>query len=80
MTAKIEHGTRAGYQRHTIQGVTPCDPCRKANRDYQALLYKQNPAPQRARAAARYRALARLARRYPDDYQALLSEEAGGPR
>lgn len=29
-------GTRAAYNRHTRAGETPCEPCTRANREYQA--------------------------------------------
>lgn len=61
MTA-FEHGTPAGFRRHYRDGQPPCEPCRTA----------YNFA-----ANTRNRALAELARSYPDEFQALLiAEEA----
>ena len=35
MENKFEHGTLAGYNKHTrIQGELPCEPCRDAMKDY----------------------------------------------
>lgn len=73
------HGTYAGYQAHMRQGIPPCGPCRKANAEY-ARMYRANRSPEKKRrdskkAAARSRALWRLADRHPAEFGIYLAEE-----
>jgi len=75
----FKHGTRAGFQTHYRRGDTPCDECRQADRDYQAL-HRKRSQKYRIRNRARSRALQRLARRYPVEFRSLLIEELKAAR
>ena len=57
-------GTRSAYNRHLRHHEEPCEACKAANTAY------AKPGN-----AARQRAWQRLARRYPQEYRALLAEE-----
>lgn len=70
-------GTSAGYQRHYRRGEAACAPCRKARAEKQALR-RRDPAvraDESSRAAARSRALWRLADEHPDRFRELFIEE-----
>jgi hypothetical protein len=73
------HGTYAGYQQHVINDRDePCAPCRKANAKYHRKHRATHPEriqAERSRAAARGRALERLAAVYPAVFRALFEEE-----
>lgn len=71
-------GTYSGYQLHRKRDEKPCGPCREASaaymRNYRSL------KPERWRAdrwwnSTRIAALERLAREYPDRFQAIITEE-----
>lgn len=66
-------GTYAGYSAHYRNGEKPCDPCRLARNDYVAST--RDIRQGMARENARNRALAELARRYPDEYRELYDAE-----
>lgn len=81
LDARQPCGTPAAYTRHTRRGEEPCEPCRAANAEASARRRAADKAagrkPRVREAArvyqrARQRALADLARRYPDEYEALL--------
>lgn len=73
----IEHGTPAGYQAHRKAGEDACSACRTAAAEY-AREYRKKPE-QRRRAStynsARSRALTRLAKLHPAQFEILLNEE-----
>lgn len=81
---EVEHGTYAGYQWHRRVDVPLCDPCREANRQYQAAYragqivgtagdaYRErNRKANQARSAA----AEALKRNHPAEYQQLLVGE-----
>lgn len=73
-----KHGTYAGAQAHQTTGIPRCAPCKVAAAEYMAAWRKANPGyarDQRKRTRIRNRALARLARMYPKEFNALLIEE-----
>lgn len=69
-------GTQAGYQRHLDYGEPTCADCRRANaersRAIRAERGRSNPKRERRWAAAHSRAVAQLAREYPERYRELL--------
>ena len=70
-------GTYAGAQVHRRNREKPCDPCRLASNDY---MRERRKAPhvreeEKKDAAARSRALWRLAALHPGEYQNLYREE-----
>jgi len=77
MSKMVEHGTDAGYQHHTRYGTPSCEECRAAHAEYQRQLRSDAPRRrlERARNNARTRALWELARKYPDDFVALVSSK-----
>lgn len=76
-------GTTKGYGRHVRRGERPCDSCREAMNAYnreRRRKWESNPntkAADRARRKAKARAWAALAKRHPEEYQALLLVELG---
>lgn len=46
-TGAVECGTLSAYQRHVRRKETPCEPCRKANREYFAEYRRRNGRPRR---------------------------------
>jgi hypothetical protein len=72
-----QHGTMSGYCLHQIIGTPPCEACRKAKHEYNMQRKATNPKTQKnlSTTLARYRALARLSRRYPEEYRVLYEEE-----
>lgn len=80
-----ECGTPAGYQAHRKRNEDACPDCRKARADYSTQIrdrYPSHRVKQYTRQAARYRALVRLSKVHPGDYELLLADElrkAGEP-
>lgn len=82
MTRELQPcGTPAAYMRHIKAKQKPCEPCRLAWNAYQ-VDRRQDPdirmatrEANKVSRVARYRALVRLAKRYPPEYRALLAEE-----
>lgn len=79
-----KRGTITGYDRHVTQNLEkPCPECREAWRAYhrehrkEYLAKPEKRAHDRAMRKARERAKAALAKRHPDEYQALLRAELG---
>jgi hypothetical protein len=73
-----EHGTYAAYQTHLRFKTEPCHACRKARNRYMAEYRARRPetlAIDVATAAARLRALKRLAKLHPTQYRALYRQE-----
>lgn len=73
-----ECGTPAAYQRHRRKGEEACEPCKAANRAYQAQYRAANPGRSQAETrkhAARQRALWRLKLEYPRRFHQLFKEE-----
>jgi len=73
-----ECGTHAAYQRHLRKGEQACEPCKAANRAYQAKYRAANPGKRHVETrkhAARQRAVWRLRLEYPTRYARLYSEE-----
>jgi hypothetical protein len=71
-------GTYAAYQRHVKEDTKIDEACRVAKNVYAQELRERNPglrARERRDAAARGRALTRLAREHPDEYSRLLEDE-----
>jgi hypothetical protein len=76
-------GTYGAYQAHRRRGETPCAPCRRANADYMAEIRRRYPRHRQRdyeRTVIRNRALARLAELHPEEFEALLTEEARAAR
>lgn len=74
----ILHGTYAGAQVHQRLGIPTCIACATARAEYMAAYRAANPVKkrdQRNRTRVRNRALARLAKRYPTEFNQLLMEE-----
>ena len=71
-------GTNGGYQRHRKSGETPCAACREAKREYQRT-YRASSESTRDReyrySLARHRAIERLIRLHPAQFDALLADE-----
>ena len=63
-------GTRKAYQRHINRGEEPDELCKEANREYTRKFNRHTGASR-----ARNRAYRRLARKFPDVFAALLTEE-----
>lgn len=77
-----ECGTYAAYQQHRANGEIPCAACRRANAVYKRR-YRRRPEVRDVEArenAARSRALWRLARLHPAQFQILYREELLGDR
>jgi hypothetical protein len=74
----IEHGTPKGYQQCRLGPETACEACREAHRVYIARWRQQNPermVKHYQRTAARGRALERLAKRFPREFESLYAAE-----
>lgn len=69
------HGTYAGWQVHQREGKRACTACREARNAYMRKFRSETGADWRAQGNARHRALSKLARLYPDDYQRLYVME-----
>lgn len=78
----VQHGTPQGYKKHLKKdsgwGSTPCDDCRAAH-NREVAEYRERTGRDRSqdndRRTARNRALGRLAKLRPREYDALLAEE-----
>jgi hypothetical protein len=73
-----EHGTYATWNWHLNHGVPVCEPCRAAARAYKTKWRSKNldgRRRERLSSAANSRALWRLARIYPEEFQLLVDEE-----
>lgn len=68
------HGTYAGSQRHRLDGEAPCEPCRQAGAEYMRE-WRKEAKHDKARHNARARALWRLAKEYPGEYERLYIDE-----
>jgi hypothetical protein len=75
----MKHGTTGGYQGHIKRGEPICDDCREAQkawrRAYHAREGEKLKQKQARSAAARNRALSKLAARHPDEYLELRLAE-----
>lgn len=73
----IRHGTTPGYERHQRRDELPCDACRLAKKRFDARWRAGDAVAQRNRlhARARNRALGRLAKLYPREFQKIYLEE-----
>jgi len=71
-------GEYKAYQRHVKEGTEIDEACRVAKNVYAQELRERNPglrARERRDAAARGRALTKLAKKYPDDFRDLMADE-----
>ena len=80
---KAACGTYGGYQRHNRLGEEPCEPCRKANTEYNRNRRKRLPHSYRrelAYAIAQTRALWQLADRHREEFRQLVREILEWPK
>lgn len=78
MTRLIKHGTEYGYKLCSRREEGACAECREVNQRKMALWRESNPdalAQQRRHQIARVRAMRRMARMFPEEFQAILDEE-----
>lgn len=71
-------GTYAGYQEHKRYGEATCDDCKRANREYQAARRRTKPDAREAdrrQNVCQGRALWKLAKLHPGQFQALVQIE-----
>jgi hypothetical protein len=71
-------GTYAGLQAHKKRREEPCQPCKDAGAAYVRAYRSASPARRAADrwwTRTRHAALERLAREYPERFQAILAEE-----
>lgn len=74
----IKHATYGGYQKCRRTRYGACTPCKQAAADYARQRRQTKPEVRAADymwSAAGYRALWRLSKRYPDEFEALRIEE-----
>lgn len=77
-TTTANCGSRAGYKRHRREGEEACGPCKKAHAAYSRDYRTDGGEPMlkyRTEARVKARAMRKLARRYPDEFRALLIAE-----
>ncbi len=76
---ELEHGTRAGYERHKRRGEYSCEACRTANTKY-AKAYRQGSGKDSYQRSVvtqgcRAKAMRALARQYPGELRDLYRRE-----
>lgn len=79
LTGEIQHGEYKGFLAHRRRKEPPCDECRQARNAYIRGLRRSVPrvmARQQRTAKVRFRALVRLAKLHPAEYNALFAEES----
>jgi hypothetical protein len=80
---EIEHGTYGGYQQCRRRSEGSCAECKAANRTYIAEYRRRRPhvtTPGYANERARDRALRKLARRFPAEFESLYAAEMARQR
>lgn len=76
MNNGIKHGTYAGYQKHKVLRIKPCDECREAAREYMRK-YRADPsrkAHERERVRIRSVAASVIVNRHKAEYLDLVAE------
>ena len=76
--SRVQHGTISGYALHSERREVPCSECTSAKRQYDRERFRSHPTKSernRQNARARSRALARLARLHPAQFDALMAQE-----